>query len=161
TVGAKGPNGLTGSVNGTITGTVEPLPDTVADIALTPSATIVGTVYQPGGSDTVAGARVSISGSGTLNTVTDQHGQYRVDFVPLGQLSVRADAPIGFNRGIATVTAATAGETLTVNVTLLGVGTVTGDAFDSNGTTKLTSGTVSFTNAEIGTPVVLNAQVQP
>src|SRR5262249_29102409 len=71
-----------------------------------------------------------------------------------------ADAPIGFNRGLSTVTASTPGATLTVNVTLLGVGTVAGDAFDSNGTTRLTSGLVSFTNVETGVAIVLNAPVQ-
>ena len=163
TVNARGPGGLSGTTSGSLTGTTEPLADTIADITLTSSVTVTGTVFKAGGAGTLAGARITlIRGGSTFNTLTNENGLYRVDFVPLGEISVKAEAPTGFDRGLADpVTAATAGETLNINVTMAGVGTITGDAFDSNGTTKLTSGTVTFTNTDLGSPIVINGSVQP
>ncbi len=68
---------------------------------------------------------------------------------------------MGYDRGeAAPVTGTQAGGTITANVTLAGVGTVSGEARDNNGA-LLTAGTVTFTNNAWNPAVVLYASVQP
>lgn len=157
----NGPGGLTGSATGTVSGTFEPLPPAVVDIALEPSWTITGTVFKHGGTEPLPGARVQVrSTRGTFQTATREDGSYRLDFVPLGEVRVRAEAPTGFDRGETTdATETQAGATLNVNVTLDGTGVVVGDAFSHDGA-RLMSGRVTFTNDAWETPVIVNANVQ-
>jgi hypothetical protein len=156
------PGGQTGSASGTVSGTVEPLPDTICNIALEPSQTINGTVFQHGGTDRVPGAGVTITVAGRVfHTSTNDQGNYSLSFVPLGQVYVRAEAPVGYDRGdTAPVSATQAAATVTINVTLAGVGVVSGQALDNNGA-PLSAGTVTFTNDVWSPPIILNASVQP
>ncbi|HEY0730158.1 MAG TPA: carboxypeptidase regulatory-like domain-containing protein, partial [Pyrinomonadaceae bacterium] len=159
---ADAPGGQTGSASGTISGTVEPLPDTIVNIALEPSQTVRGTVYLNGGTQPVPGAQVTITVAGRVfQTATNDQGVYALAFVPLGTVNVRAEAPVGYDRGeAAPVTGTQPGGTVTANVTMNGVGIVSGTALDSNGS-PLTSGTVTFTNSIWSPAVVINASVQP
>jgi hypothetical protein len=156
------PGGQTGSASGVISGSVEPLPDTVVDIALEPSAAITGTVARPGGAP-VPGARVTLTvGSRRFEAATNTSGVYRIGWVPLGEVRVRAEAPSGFDRGeAAPVQVTQPGSTVTADVTMAGTGSVAGDVLDSNGA-RITTGTITFTNdAWGGSPLVLLAPVQP
>jgi hypothetical protein len=155
------PGGQTGSASGTISGTVEPLPDTICNIALEPSQTVNGTVFKHGGVDRVPGAEVTITiGGRVFHTSTNDQGNYSLSFVPLGQVYVRAEAPVGYDRGdTAPVSGTQAGATVTINVTLAGTGAVSGQALDNNGA-PLSAGTVTFTNDAWSPPIVLNASVQ-
>ena len=155
------PGGQTGSVSGTVSGTVEPLPDTIADVALEPSQTVTGTVFQQGGTLPAVGAQITITVAGRLyHTATNDGGVYALGFIALGEVRVRAEAPVGYDRGESVpVTGSQAGGTLTANVTLAGVGTISGEATDNIGA-PLSAGTVTFTNDAWGTPVVLFASVQ-
>jgi protocatechuate 3,4-dioxygenase beta subunit len=157
---SDGPGGQGGSATGAVMGTVEPLPDTVVDIALEPSQTVAGTVYRAGGTEPVPGAQVTVTAGGrAFRAAANDAGVYRLGFVPLGQVSVRAEAPTGYDRGeSATVNGSTPGATLNVNVTLAGVGSVSGIASDSNGA-ALAVGTVTYTNDAWYPPVVVNAPV--
>jgi hypothetical protein len=159
---ADAPGGQTGSASGTISGTVEPLPDTIVNIALEPSQSVNGTVFQRGGTERVPGAQVTITaGNRVFHTATNDQGNYSLGFVPLGQVYVRAEAPVGYDRGDATpVSGKQAGATITVNVTLAGVGSIAGQALDNNGA-PLSAGTVTFTNDAWSPPIVLYASVQP
>ncbi len=151
------PGGQSGSATGTISGTVEPLPDTVANIALAPSQTVTGTVYRLGGTEPVPGAVVYVNGQ---RLATNDQGVYRLSFVPLGQVRVRAEAPSGNDRGeAAPLNGNVAGGTIIINVTLAGTGTITGLATDHSGT-PLTIGTVTFTNDAWGTRVEMIAPVR-
>jgi hypothetical protein len=49
------------SVSGVISGTNEPLLDTVADIALEPTQTVTGTVYNLGGAEALPGSLVTVA----------------------------------------------------------------------------------------------------
>jgi hypothetical protein len=155
------PGGQTGSVVGSVTGTVEPLPDTIADIVLEPSATLTGTVYDLGGTTPLPGASVTVYvGGRAFNTSTNSNGIYRIGFVPLGEIRVRAEAPTGYSRGeAALVTVTQPGSTVTSDVVLTGTGSVSGTALDNNGA-NLTTGTVTFTNDAWGTPLQIIAPVQ-
>ena len=155
------PGGQTGSVTGTVNGTVEPLPDTIADIALEPSLTVTGTVRKLGGTEVVPGANVTVSvGYRSFRTATNEQGVYRLSFVPVGPVHVRAEAPTGYDRGEGDAAAGTAGSTVTADVTLTGTGNITGIASDSNGA-PLTQGTIVYTNDEwSGAHVSINTAVQ-
>jgi hypothetical protein len=157
------PGGQTGAASGTVAGNVEPLADTILDIALEPSQTVTGTVYQAGStSEVVPGARVTIMVGGRVyRTSTNVNGVYRLEFVALGQVRVRAEAPTGFDRGEAALVAGTQqGATVTSNVTLAGTGTITGNVLNHDGT-PLTIGTITFTNDEWGgTPLSIITGVQ-
>ncbi len=156
------PGGQTGSASGTITGTNEPLPDQIVNIALEPSLTVTGTVFQQGSTTPVSGAQITITvGGRVFHAATNDVGVYRLGFVPLGEIRVRAEAPVGYDRGeAAPVTGTQPGGTVTANVTLDGVGTISGEALDNVGA-PLSAGTVTFTNNAWGTPVILFASVQP
>lgn len=156
------PGGQTGYASGSVAGTVEPLEDAIVDIALEPSQTLTGTVYRAGGSQVVPGAQVSIrAGNRDFRTATNERGVYRLGFVPLGELRVRAEAPTGYERGeAAPVIGTQAGSTVVSNVTLDGTGTVTGEALDSTGV-PLANGALTLTNDAWGTPVVMLAALQP
>jgi uncharacterized GH25 family protein len=156
----NGPGGLAGGATGTINSGPEPLPDTVVDITLAPSATVAGTVFRFGGAITVNGAHITATVNGRIfETSTDANGNYRIDWLPLGQIQVQAEAPTGFDRGIAIpVTASQPGSTVTANVTLNGVGNVTGSALDSNGS-ALFSGNVTLTNDSLQPPINMTVPV--
>ena len=157
---SEGPGGQGGSATGTVSGTVEPLPDTVIDVVLEPSQTVTGTVFNPGGTEPLPGAQVVIYINGReFHTATNESGVYRLGYLPLGQVQVRAEAPTGYDRGeSATVQGTQVGATLTVNLTLAGVGAVAGIASDSNGS-PLAVGTVTYTNDAWYPPIVLNVPV--
>ncbi len=152
---------LTGSAEGVLDGISEPIPDKIVNITLESSATLSGFVYDHGGTP-VAGAQITVRiGSRTFQTASRENGSYRVDYVPLGEATVRAEAPAGFDRGeTGPVSIPQPGATVTADVTFNGTGIVKGDALDSDGTTRLTSGTVTFTNVvwspavEVSAPVV-------
>jgi hypothetical protein len=156
-----GPGGLTGHATGQITGTSEPLADTVIDVMLQPSLTVTGIVFKHGGNEPAAGARVILrAGSRMIETVSDQRGEYRIEFVPTGELRVKAEAPTGLDRGESPPVIATqAGSIQVINVTLAGTGNIAGLALDNNGA-PLSSGTVTYTNVEFGSEIVLVGHVQ-
>jgi hypothetical protein len=155
------PGGQTGSAFGTISGVVEPLADTVIDVTLEASQTLIGTVYKQGGTQTVAGAQVTVFvGGRTFRAATNEHGAYRIEFIPLGEVRVRVEAPTGYDRGEATpVTGTQPGATINSDVTLAGTAHIEGFALDSNGS-PLAIGTITYTNDVWGSPVIIIAAVQ-
>ena len=140
------PGGQTGSASGFVAGTVEPLADTVIDIVLEPSVTVTGAVRSAAGA-AVNGARVTLLvGNRRYETGTNEQGVYRISYVPLGVVRVRAEAPAGYDRGeAAPASAAEPGATLTSDVTLAGTGNVSGTALNHDGS-PLSTGTVTYTN---------------
>jgi len=153
-------SGLTGSAQGILQGGPEPLPDRIVNIALEQSASLEGVVLDHSGT-AVSGAQVTVTiGSLTLTSATRADGTFRLNYVPLGEATVRAQAPSGYDRGKAgPVTIGQPGSTVPVEVRFDGVGTVKGDAFDGDGVTPLAFGTVSLTNTEWSVPVVLTCPV--
>ena len=157
-----GPGGLTGQSQGTVSGTIEPLPDTVIDVALTPSATITGTIRKFGGSEIYPGVAVTVSSNGfRSNTTTDANGRYRVEYVPLGTVNVKAEAPAGYDRGkTAPIISNIPGGTVVADITMTGVGSISGIAYGSNGS-PLSFGKVTFTNDFWNEGITISAPVQP
>lgn len=157
-----GPGGLSGQSQGMVSGTIEPLPDTVIDVALTPSATITGTIYKFGGAEVYPGVAVTVSSNGfRSNTTTDANGRYRVEYVPLGTINVKAEAPAGYDRGkSAPVVSTVPGATVNADITMTGVGAINGIAYASNGN-PLSFGKVTFTNTFWNEGITVSAPVQP
>ncbi|MCU1382031.1 MAG: LamG domain protein jellyroll fold domain protein [Acidobacteria bacterium] len=115
-------NGLFGSLLTTL------LPNEIKSITvkLQPTGSIVGTVSGPDGQTPVAGIRVSCEGcADTVTTPAD--GAYRFDNVTLRQWTLTATDAQGRKRAVARNVAVTAGgQVATANLTLVGLGTVTG-----------------------------------
>ncbi len=157
-----GPNGFNGITTGDVPTGVEPLPDTVADISMRPSAKLQGTIFSPDGVTPVVGARVTVTVDGfRFNVASDEQGRYLTEWAPLGQGAVYAESPLGFDRGYSDAfTLSTSGATETRNVTLRGVGAISGVAFNNDGQ-RLNQGTVSYTSTSEGNQVRLTATVQP
>ncbi len=154
-------SGLTGYGEGLLPGGAEPLPDKIVNIALEYSASLDGAVYDHQGTP-VAGAQVTVTiGSRVFTTASREDGKFRLDYVPLGEATIGAEASSGYDRGVTgSVTLSQPGSTVSVEVTFEGVGAVKGDALDGDGVTGLVLGTVTLTNSEWSPAVVLASPVQ-
>ncbi|MFQ5788980.1 MAG: carboxypeptidase regulatory-like domain-containing protein [Acidobacteriota bacterium] len=97
-----------------------------ADLSLAFVAGIEGQVFRFDGTPAGAGVEVSVLQGGTevAFTTTDDTGFYRVSHVPLGSFTVDATHPANGDRGEARGSLTTSGQLVTVNVDLIGVGTV-------------------------------------
>ncbi len=154
-----GPGGLSGNANGIVSGTTEPLPNTVINVALAPSVTIKGKIYKNGGTEVFTGAKVRLSNG--YQTTSNANGDYQFNFVPLnGTFQVFAEAPSGYNRGRSgSIIPNQAGAIIPVDITMDGVANITGTTLDNNGT-FLNRGTVVFNNNEWGNNITLYGTVQ-
>lgn len=162
---SNAPGGAMGQAAGQVVGDTEPLDDTVVDIAVQPTATFEGRVDKSDGSGPLAGARVTIlaalafAGGGPFyttavrDTTTDEGGRYRLDYVPIAEnvnIRIRAQAPGGYDRGEVGLTVAPApGQTVTTDVRLAGLGSVSGQAKDHLDN-PLAAGIVTLVNDEWG-----------
>jgi protocatechuate 3,4-dioxygenase beta subunit len=105
----------------------------VANVVLSPSGTIKGTVFKADGKTPVgAGAGVSLSGATTASTQTDAQGGYLLDFIGLGNFTIDVTDGTG-NHGRTTGDLTATSQVAVANVSYLGRGTVTGTVSDSNG----------------------------
>jgi hypothetical protein len=111
----------TGNANATILTNGQTV---TANIALQPAAPLTGTIYRADGTTPVAAATVSLSSS-ALTATTDANGVYSFPSVPLGTYNVVAHDSASPDSGQTTVKLATAGQTVTLNVNLVGLGTLT------------------------------------
>ena len=137
---------LTGTANGAITTDGEDV--TGIDIALRPSGTVRGNVFRPDGVTSVPGASLLLRPpTGVLRSESNASGGFEFDFVPAGDFTLTAEESASADAGIAAGTLAE-GEELEVDVIFNGTGTAEGTAFDSDGTTPLSTGLVKLTAPE-------------
>jgi len=116
---------------GTVAGSLVHPGDTVtADVHLSAFAALAGTVYRADHQTTVAGATVFAGGQ---QSTTDSAGQYRFDIMPLGPVQVSVSDPGSRGRGFGATTVTTAGQTQTLDIVLLGQGTVAVTVLDAGG----------------------------
>ena len=157
---SNGPGGLGGEADAAITGTSEPLPDKIVNVVLTPTVSIKGKIYKNNAADIYAGAQVTLSNGFT--TTSNENGLYQFNFVPMtGVYRVSAKAPSGYDRGVSEQIAPTqAGSVLTADVTMKGLGNISGTALDNNNV-PLNHGTVAFSSLETDSNVMIYASVQP
>ncbi|NOY63798.1 MAG: hypothetical protein GXO97_00115, partial [Nitrospirae bacterium] len=100
--------------------------------------TVEGTVYKADGTPLENPSQVTVKVGGVnIITTSDSTGYYRVENVPGGPFTVEAFEPFTARRGTAKGTITVEGEVVNVPVTLVGLGTVTGQVFDSKGTSVI------------------------
>jgi len=113
---------------GMTSGTVQPYDTTAITISTAPSGSVSGQVFHSDGVTPDAGAQVALTGSsqsGTSTVVADANGNYSFTGVPIGSFTLSVTDPVTGDRGTATNSITSNGQTLTVNVALNGVGSVT------------------------------------
>lgn len=107
-----------------------------ANVAFLGKGTVTGTVRDGGGSP-AAGANVTVKGNGifggSFSSVTDAGGQYSVEGVFVGPVSVAAQDPVSKLGGVAVGEITAEGQNVTVNVVLSPSGTITGTVFRAGG----------------------------
>ena len=131
----------------------------VANIQLSASGAITGTVFGRNGTTPVANANVVLSGTSLAATTANEAGQFTFNFVSVGAFTLDATDNNG-NHGRSTGTIPKTGAVVQSNVTFLGQGTVSGVVSDSsqnpvaNATVSLNSqsifGGVSTTTTDTG-----------
>lgn len=125
-------------LRGSVTGT---LPENTASLQLTlqiqPLARLAGTVYQPNGS-VATNASVRLTGLKTANSDTDAAGRVVFADLPLGTYGLRATSlALTETRSVAVtnISLSTPGDAPDFVLHLLGVGSVTGRVYQSDGVT--------------------------
>ena len=124
------------AVYGFTTGTVAPSQTTSITIQAQPSGTVSGRVYHADGATPDSGAQVSLTGpgfSGTVTTTADSGGNYSFNGVPLGIFSLSVTDPVTTDRGATSGQITSNGQTLALNITLNGVGSVTVNVDNATG----------------------------
>ena len=118
---------------------------TVLNVRLRPAGTIRGVVYQRDGETRVgAGVAVVLEGPERVVVETDEYGEYRVEFLPLGMYGIEAgdvrpplEQPQPFSelgdRGKTSALIAATNQVVIADVTYLGRGLITGVVSDANG----------------------------
>jgi len=104
-----------------------------ANITLQVTGTISGTVFRADGTTVVPGASVQLLNTGAIATA-DGAGKYTFSTVPLGGYSLNATDTATGDRGRGSANLATSGQSVTANITLLGLGTVNVTVQDGGGT---------------------------
>jgi hypothetical protein len=126
---------------------------TTADISIQPTGTITGLVVTAGGAP-AANVQVILSGSETIgpfgigigrSTVTDATGRYTLSDVPVGNFTVTAREPntgVGTNAQVGVIQ----NQTSTINLTLVGLGTVSVQVNFAGGAPAANSSVEIFNN---------------
>jgi hypothetical protein len=93
-------------------------------ITLEPAATVTGTVYRAGGTVPASNVDVTITGAANRTVRTDEQGRYTIPNVRLTAFQLVARDPANGDQAHGSGLASAAGSTVTVDMTLRGVGQV-------------------------------------
>ncbi|MBF0227030.1 MAG: Ig-like domain-containing protein [Desulfobacterales bacterium] len=108
--------------------------------------TVQGIVYKADGTPLSNPSQVRIIASGaSILTTSDSEGKYIAEYVPGGTLKVEVFEPFTARRGSASGILSSNGQIVNIPVTLIGLGTVSGQVFTSNGTQTVTGADVILT----------------
>jgi hypothetical protein len=130
-VNAKDPKtSLEGSKNGNVT-----VKNTTSiTVQLQSAGNLSGTVFASDGLTPVPNVSVQLVGQVFRQTVSGPNGIFNFAIVPANTYQIEAIDSIGTLRAVANVTIATQGQQVVQNLTLSGVGTVTGHVLNPDGT---------------------------
>jgi uncharacterized repeat protein (TIGR01451 family) len=118
-----------------------------ANMTLIAGGSVAGTVTQPNG-QTAAGAQVTLTSvAGQFTGVTDDRGRYEFFLIPPGPVSVRVNDPATALRAFGSGNLALSGQTLTLNLALTGLGSITGTVLLTDAVTPLAGAVVQLTGA--------------
>jgi hypothetical protein len=133
-------------LRGRFQGTLHPNSSAVANIQLSASGTLKGTVFAVNRAP-VVGASVVLSGSTLASTTTDEAGQFLFDYVPAGSYTLDASDSNG-NRGRTTGSISKTNTIYQTDIAFVARGSVSGTVFDAaknavaGATVTLTSGSI-------------------
>lgn len=125
-----------------------------ANIQLVAAGSIAGTIFRADGSTIVPNAQINLSNG--LTGQSDGNGNYRFDFLPIGGYTVDVTDPTTGDRGRSSGNVASQDQVVTVNVNLVGQGTVVVTVLDAtganvNGATVTLNGSTIFGGSQAGT----------
>lgn len=133
---------LSGTASSTISGDGNTL---TLNVALRSSGTVAGQLFQADGVTPAPPSTITINvggvGGGSETTTSDAQGKFSFENVPAGSGTISANVLGGIDQANAPISVA-AGTTTTVEVTLNGIGGISGVALDSNG--NPTAGSVAL-----------------
>ena len=125
----------TTQLSGTATGSVSVNGSTPITVTLQPAGNIGGTVFGPDGATPAPGIQVQLQGQVNRTTTSAADGSYQFATVPINTYALAAVDSYGNVRASAANVALTSqGQTVTQNLTLIGVGTVSGLVSNPDGT---------------------------
>jgi hypothetical protein len=128
-----------------VAGNLLPNQPATANITLSASGTIKGTVYGRDGV-TAAGGGIGVTCSSGQSTVTDAQGRYFLDYVPLGSYTLQA-SDTGGNRGSASASLVSTSQVVVADIRFMGQGKVVGTVKDTSG--PVANASVSLTSLSI------------
>ena len=133
---------LSGTASSAISGDGKTL---TLNVALRSSGTVAGQLFQADGVTPAPPSTITINvggfGGGSETTTSDAQGKFSFQNVPAGSGTISANVLGGIDQAYAPISVA-AGTTTTVQVTLNGIGGISGVALDSNG--NPTAGSVAL-----------------
>lgn len=125
---------------------------TTQNLPLQSSGSVNGTVTVNDGSSvaalTVTLTSTTSNGTQTLTAVTDANGKFAFSNVKPGSISVHTTTPANL-QGTGTGSLPLAGQTVTINISLVSAGNVTGTVFQGDGTTRAPGITVTISPAPL------------
>lgn len=122
-------------LGGSVTGSVAIGGSTSVLVSLQPAGTILGRILAPGGTLPAAGTAVRLTAFDFLRQSTSgADGSFRFDAVPLGTYALEAVEAGRLRARETGITLAANGDVVTRNLTLVGLGTVTGQVLNPDGT---------------------------
>ncbi len=132
---------------------------TTTNLALQSSGTVNGTVSVNDGSS-VSGLTVTLlsttsSGTQSLSTTTDANGHFTFTSVKPGTIAVHTATAAGL-QGTGNGSLPLAGQTVTINISLVSAGNVTGTVFQGDGTTKAVGVQVTISPAPLTGSATVN-----
>ena len=128
-------------------GTIAYNSSTPVTVTLQALVGIQGIVYNVDGVTPVVGATVQISGGVSRSTTTDVNGNYQFTSIPTGYYAFSATDSNGHLRAaISFIPILNSGSTATQNLTFIGLGTVSGTVFNTDG------------SPDVNAPLTLNSQ---
>ena len=119
---------------GNTTGSVSVNASQPITVQLQPAGSILGIVYAPDGVTPVAGIQVRLQGQVNRTTTTAATGAYQFSSVPTNAYTVAVyDGSGNLRASASNVAVSTQGQLVTQNLTLIGVGTVSGQVTNPDG----------------------------
>ena len=121
------------SLSGSNTGNVTVKNTTNINVQLQSAGNLSGTVFAADGSTPVSNINVQLVGQVNRQTVSGANGSFKFAIVPANTYQLEAIDSIGTIRAVTNVTISTQGQQVVQNLTLSGVGTVTGRILNPDG----------------------------
>jgi hypothetical protein len=121
------------SLSGSNSGNVTVKNTTTIKVQLQSAGNLSGTVFAPDGSTPVPNINVQLVGQVSRQTSSGANGAFKFAVVPANTYQLEAIDSVGTIRAVTNVTIATQGQQVVQNLTLSGVGTVTGRILNPDG----------------------------